>query len=117
MFRSLALIAMRQEQHEARHAEPLPLAGGDELIDDDLRAVRKVAELRLPKHKRVRLGEAVAVFESEHGLLGQARVDDLELGLIPGDMLKRRVFLLVLLIHQYRMALREGAALRILVRQ
>ena len=117
MLGPLALIAMRQQQHEARHAEPFPLAGGDELVDDDLRAVGEVAELRLPQHQRVRLGEAVAIFEAEHGLLGQHGVDHLELRLLFGDVLERGVFLLVLLIHQHRMTLGEGAALGILARQ
>jgi hypothetical protein len=84
------------------------------LIDDDLRAVGEVAELRLPQHQRVGLGEAVAIFEAEHGLLGEARVDDLEFGLVLRDVLQRRIFLLVLLIHQHRVTLRERSALRIL---
>ncbi len=48
----------------------------------DLRAVGEIAELRLPQHERVRLGEAVAIFEAEHGLLGKHRVDDLEARLL-----------------------------------
>ena len=81
MLRPLALIAVRQQEHETRHAQPFALAGGDELVDDDLRAVGEVAELRLPQHERVGLGEAVAIFEAEHGLLGEHGVDDLELRL------------------------------------
>ncbi len=68
MLRTLALIAVRQQQHEAGHAQPFALAGGDELVDHDLRAVGEIAELRLPQHERVRLGEAVTIFEAEHGL-------------------------------------------------
>ena len=44
----------------------------------DLRAVGEVAELRLPQHQRVRIGQAVAVFEAQHGGFRQQRVDDLE---------------------------------------
>jgi FkbM family methyltransferase len=52
---------LRQQHHEAGHAKPLRLAGRDELVDHDLGAVDEVAELRLPEHERVRLGEGVAV--------------------------------------------------------
>src|ERR1700742_4061568 len=44
----LALIAMRQEQSEAGYAAPLSFARADELVDDDLRAVGKIAELTFP---------------------------------------------------------------------
>jgi hypothetical protein len=40
---------VRQQQHEAVGAQPLGLAGGDVLVDDDLRAVGEVAELRFPQ--------------------------------------------------------------------
>jgi hypothetical protein len=45
-------VAVRQQQHEAAHALPLLLAGGDELVDDDLRAVGEIAELRFPQRQR-----------------------------------------------------------------
>jgi hypothetical protein len=41
----LALVAVRQQHHEAADAAPLRFAGGDELVDDDLCAVGEVAEL------------------------------------------------------------------------
>ena len=114
MLRPLAFIAVRQKQHEARHAEPFPLARGNELVDDDLGAVGEVAELRFPQDERVRLGEAVAIFEAEHGLLRQHGVDHLERRLTFGDVLERGVFLLVLLVHQHGVALGERAALGVL---
>ena len=49
VLRTLALVAMRQEQREARQPAPLRLARADELIDDDLRAIAEIAELRLPR--------------------------------------------------------------------
>ena len=81
MFRALALIAMRQQQHEARHAQPFHLAGGDELVDHHLRAIGEIAELRFPQHQRLGLGEAVAIFEADHRFFGEQRIDDLEFGL------------------------------------
>ena len=78
MLRPLALIAMRQQADEARHAQPFALARRDELVEHHLRAVGEIAELRLPQRQRVRLGERIAVFEAEHRLFRQHRVDDLE---------------------------------------
>src|SRR5262245_43889952 len=114
MFRPLALVTVRQQQHEPRHAEPFALARGNELIDDDLRAIGEIAELRFPQHERVRLGEAVPVLEAEHGLFRQHRVDNFERRLAFGQVLERGVFLLVVLVHQHGMALGEGAALGVL---
>src|SRR3546814_11618769 len=57
MLRALPLVAVRQQQHDARHAQPLRLARGDELVDDHLGAVGEVPELRLPGDQRVRLGD------------------------------------------------------------
>jgi len=49
VVRPLALVAVRQQQDHAGLLAPLLLAGADELVDDRLRAVREVAELRLPQ--------------------------------------------------------------------
>ncbi len=62
----LPLEAVRQEQDEARQARPLVLGRDDELVDDDLRRVREVAELRLPDDELVGAVEGVAVLEAEH---------------------------------------------------
>jgi hypothetical protein len=37
-----------QQHHQTAHTAPLLLAGADELVDNDLRAVGEVAELRFP---------------------------------------------------------------------
>ena len=90
---------------------------GDELVDDDLRAVGEVAELRFPQHQRVRVGQRVAVFEAQHAELGQQRVEDLEPRLAVADVVQRHVFGLVRLVDQHGVALAEGAALHVLARQ
>src|SRR3546814_20825241 len=54
VLRPLALIAVRQQHHQTRHAQPFRLAGRDELVDDDLGAVGEVAELGLPQGQRLR---------------------------------------------------------------
>ena len=77
MFGPLTFIAMREEKHETRHAQPFHFARGNELIDHNLRAVREIAELRFPKDQRLGLREAIAIFESEHGRLRQKRIVNL----------------------------------------
>ena len=58
---ALALVAVRQQQHQPVALTPLVLGGDDVLVDDDLGAVDEVAELRLPHHQRVGVGVGVAV--------------------------------------------------------
>ena len=108
MLRTLALVAVRQQADEARHAQPLALARRDELVEHHLRAVGEVAELRLPQGQRVGLGQGVAVLEAEHRLFREHRVDDLVAGLALADVVERRVALLVLLVDQHA----SGAARR-----
>src|SRR5271155_4979772 len=66
MFRALALVPMRQEQHHARQQIPLVLARRNELVDHDLSAVCKIAKLRFPKDQRLRKIAAEPVFEAEY---------------------------------------------------
>ena len=117
MLRPLPFIPMRQHADEAGHAQPFALAGGDELVEQHLRAVGKVAELRFPDRERIRLRQRVAIFEAEHGFFREQRVDDFIVALIAAEMIERRVAALVFLVDQHRMPLREGAALAVLSRQ
>ncbi len=87
------------------------------MVDDDLGAVGEIAELRLPQDKRAWFGEAVAVFEAEHRGLGERAVDDLEHGLSRPHVVERDVLVLVLLVDEHGVALREGAAAAILSAQ
>ena len=48
---ALTIEAMRQAHDKTSALQPLPLSRGDELVDDALRVVRKVTELRLPDSK------------------------------------------------------------------
>src|SRR6202166_5369904 len=66
VFRSLAFVAVRKKQDDAGEQVPLGFASGDELVDDGLRYVHKVAELGFPKDERFGIVAAVAVFEAEH---------------------------------------------------
>ena len=82
VVRTLALVAVRQQQRDAGALAPLLLAGGDELVDDRLRAVGEVAELGLPEHERVGARHRVAVLEAHRGVLRQQRVVDVELAVL-----------------------------------
>ena len=66
MLRPLPFVPVRQQQRHARQQAPLVFARRNELVDDDLRAVREIAELRFPQHQRLRIIAAESVFESQH---------------------------------------------------
>src|SRR5581483_4714651 len=63
VLRPLPLVAVREQHDEPAHPLPLRLRARDELVDDHLRAVREVAELRLPHDELPRVGEAHAELE------------------------------------------------------
>ena len=69
------------------------------------------------KNERVRLGERIAVFEAEHRLFRQHRVDDFVARLAVADVVQRDVTRFSFLIDQHGMALRERAALAVLAGQ
>src|SRR5262245_54887254 len=114
MLRTLSLEAMRKEADEARHSEPFALARRDELVEHHLRAIGKVAELRLPQSQRTRVCKRIAVLEPQHRFFRKHRIDDLEIGLRGGEIVERYVASLVALVVKHRMALRKRAALGIL---
>ena len=78
MLRARALVAVRQEQRQARGLAPLGEAGHHELVHDHLCRVHEVAELRLPQHEGVGRLHAVAVLEAHAGALGERAVVELE---------------------------------------
>ena len=114
VLRPLALVAVRQEQGHSRHPLPLRLAGGDELVDDDLGSVGEVAELALPDDQRGRIGGGVAELEAHHRLLRQDRVDDGEASLLRVQVGERHVALAGLLLVQHRVPVEEGPTARVL---
>src|SRR4029077_8260849 len=65
MFRALAFKAVREKQDYTGRKIPFVLTGADELIDDDLRAVHEIAELRFPQDQSFRIVAAKTVFEAE----------------------------------------------------
>ena len=83
-------VAVRQQTHETVLSHPLVLTTGQELVENHLRRVGEVAELRLPQHQRVGVVHGVAGLEAEHGVLRQRAVHHHVLGLVVGQVVQRR---------------------------
>ena len=105
---------MRKEHYEATKQSPFVLCRSDELINDDLRAIGEVAELRLPQDQGLGIIATVSILKAEHTGLRQDRVVYLVLRLLRREMIQRNVFRLVLDVDQHAVALVERAALAIL---
>ena len=115
VFRTLALVAVRQQHDEAIGPQPLRFRRSDILVDHDLRAVGEIAELRFPQHQGLRVGAGIAIFEAEHAVFGQRAVMHFEPPVRHGR--ERHVLVLVGLVDPDGVALAEGAAPRILAGQ
>ncbi len=98
MFRTLAFIAMRQQADESRHAQPFALARRDELIEQHLRAIGEIAELALPKRQGVGFRQGISIFEPEHSLFREHRIDDLIAALAVANMVQRHIAAFVFLV-------------------
>ena len=88
---ALAFVAVRQHEREAVEPSPFDFAAGNELVDNDLRTVGKVAKLRLPNNQRARVVGGVAVLKTQHGFFRQDGVDNGKLRLVFGNVLQRNV--------------------------
>eukprot|EP00052_Salpingoeca_macrocollata_P008125 m.64631 g.64631 ORF g.64631 m.64631 type:complete len:448 (-) comp16441_c0_seq1:3093-4436(-) len=118
VLRTHALVAVRQQHHQAGLRAPLDLARRQEVVNDDAGAVGKVAKLRFPQHKLVGRLQAVAQLKAQHCKLGQVAVTDCILRLTFSQGCQRRVAPHVhLLIVQHVMPLAEGATLHVLPTQ
>ena len=108
-----ALIAVRQEERQAVGGVPFVLPGGEELVDDDLRPVVEVAELRLPDGQAFGV-PCVAEIEAHHAVLAEMRVVDGQRLLALFEVVQRNPLLLGVLGLDHGMAVAEGAALHVL---
>src|SRR5581483_2147851 len=115
VLRSLPFKSMRKKHDEAARAQPLCLAGGNELVDDALGAIGEIAELRLPQHQRLRVGQRIAVFEPEHAELRKRAIANFKAGTV--HLAERNIFLAILLVDPHRVPLAEGASPTVLARQ
>ncbi len=65
MFWTVTVVAVREEQRQTSLAQPLRFARGDELIDNNLRRVGKIAKLRFPNDQRVRIVQRISELKTE----------------------------------------------------
>src|SRR6202790_1046519 len=114
MLRALAFIAVRQEQYDAGGQIPFVFTGADELVDDHLRAVGEIAELRLPQNERFRIVAAEPILETDAASLREGGIVNLAKRLLARQVRKRDVVVLGFRINQDGVALIEGGAFRVL---
>src|SRR6476469_10287811 len=76
VFGALAFVAVRQKQGQARRLPPLVFRGGNVLINNGLRSVYKIAELRFPHYQGIARHDRIAIFETEHAFLGKRTIKD-----------------------------------------
>jgi hypothetical protein len=114
VVRSLALVAVREEQDDRGPLTPFLLRAGDELVDDGLGPVVEVAELGLPEHQGVRPLDRVAVLEAHRGILREQGVVDPELALALTEVEQRGPLARVVLVDEHRVPLDEGATAAVL---
>src|SRR4030095_7014576 len=97
VFGSRALVSVRQQHDQAVGIAPFVLAGGDVLVDDGLRIVDEVAELRFPQDEVAPAVQRIAVVEAKHRLFRQRRLADRKKTLPIGEVAKRNVEALAIL--------------------
>jgi hypothetical protein len=107
---------MREVDNKTSALQPFPLAGSNELINDDLSAVGEITELGFPDCQRVGADEGVTQLEAKASEFGQRRIADNELGLGRAEVVERDILLLVVLVMDDSVTLREGTTLDILPR-
>ena len=92
VLRTLPFVAVRQQHHEITPSLPFRFRRTDELINDHLRPISKITELRFPQHEGILAGHRVAVFKTQDCELGEVAVVDPQLlRLLIRNMIQRRV--------------------------
>ena len=117
MFRSLAFVSMWQKQNNSAGPLPFRFRRNDKLVDDGLRAVRKIAELRFPQAKHLRIIERITVIESEHGRFGKQAVVNTKARLFRCEMQKRNVRISRYRVVKNGMPVSKGPAAAVLAGQ
>src|SRR4029077_15772233 len=117
MFWALSFVPVRQEQNDPARSLPLCFGGNDKLIDNSLRPVNKIAELRLPQAQHVWIIERVAVIESEDGGFRKETVVNTNAGLFFREMQQRIIRSARFCVVPIGMTLAEGSAPAVLARQ
>src|SRR5580704_554091 len=114
MLRALPFVAVRQQQNQAARLAPFGFGAGNEIIDENLSAVRKIAELRFPENQSKRIGQAVTEFETHHGVFAERRIEHIEPRLICRKVPQRNKSIAGLAVVKFQMALAECSAPAIL---
>src|SRR5579863_9254488 len=114
MLWPLPFVSMRQEQQKPGLLPPFCTPRGDELVNNHLTGVGKVAKLRLPQHQSFRSMDAIAILKTQRTGLAQRTIIDRERCPRLSQMLKRSIRFTRCMIVQYRMTVTECATLRIL---
>ena len=117
MLGPLPFIAMGQQHHQAGHAQPLGFTRCDKLINNELSAVGKIAELRFPKHQGLWIGQRQTVFEPENRRFRQRAVSADKSFLSVPDVFQWGITLLGFLIDEDRVTLGKCPAGHILAAQ
>src|SRR5580704_17592842 len=86
MLRPLPLITVREQKDQPAWQIPFVFRSAQKLVDDSLRAIRKISELRLPHNQRLRIVAAEAVFESHASRFGERGVVNLAKSLPAREM-------------------------------
>src|SRR6266487_213392 len=117
VLRPLSFISMRKQHDERRILAPLGATGGDKLIDNYLRDVGKIAELRLPQDQCFRSVDTIAVLEAKRAHFAERAVIDRERRARLRKMLQGDITITLILLVQYGVTMTERTALRVLARQ
>ncbi len=91
MFGALSFVTVRQQQDDPARPLPFRFSRNDELVDDGLRAIREISELRFPQTKHGRIIERISVIETEDGGFREQAVIDANARLLFAQMHQRHI--------------------------
>src|SRR5215468_3254953 len=114
MLWALPLHTVGKQHGKAAQSPPLLFCSSDELIDDHLRGIPEVAELRFPHGEPVRRVQTKAIFEAEDAHFRERAVVNVDWGLVRREILKRPIGPAILDVMKHGMPMAEGPALGIL---
>jgi hypothetical protein len=122
MLRSLAVIPMGKQHHKPILYIPFSLPRRDELIDDNLCAIREVTELCLPKGQCIWMSLGVSKLISKDGEFREMRVGSYESSsstldqFFRNDLINWVVVTIGILIKHMSMSMTECSSFNILPR-
>ena len=96
---------MRKEHHQPSHAQPFGLTRCDELVNDHLCSIGKVAELSFPEDECMRLSLRVSILKPQNAELRQGAIDNFNRCLAVSDVRQWDVFVFVLLVDENGMTM------------